>query len=271
MKRTEESSKLMTHALPQHSVTTRNVIHCMDALQFLRALPAASVDCIITDPPYGLAGRVFNFPHKLYSAVNETWDHHVPITWMAECARLLKPGGSVLCFGVRQSIYKLAAEGLRLGWRLVNDITWHKPNAAPCFTGRLLTESTERILWFCPDRKNWTYNLDFAKAINGGNNLHDVWSQGALRGPRIHPTQKPVALVDCIVRLFTQPGALILDPFMGSGTTAVAARAANRDFIGCDSSAEYVALARARLQNKDPFAAKMLPTGAVQLSLFEAS
>jgi DNA modification methylase len=249
-------------ALPEWSVTTLDTVHHCDALTLLRALPSGSVDCVVTDPPYGLGGRVFDFPHKKYSAVNESWDLSVPLDWMETIQSKLKPGGSVLCFGGRQSIYQIAAQALTLGWRIVNDITWYKPDAPPCFTGRMMTESTERILWFCPSGKNWIYNLDTAKNMNHNINLRDVWAFNVTKDSRYHPTQKPLKLMERIVDLFTNPGDIILDPFIGSGTTAVAARNLGRHFIGCDISREYVDMARKRLAQ--PFTLPMFETVAAK-------
>jgi site-specific DNA-methyltransferase (adenine-specific) len=130
----------------------------------------------------------------------------------------------VVVFGGRLSIYQSAAEGLRLGWRLVNDVTWEKPDPPPNFTGRMMTESTERMLWFCPDGEKWTYNKHVAKAMNKGNNLRDVWRFRVPHGERIHPSQKPLDLMERCVQLFTNPGDLVVDPFAGSGTTLVAAK-----------------------------------------------
>lgn len=228
----------------------RDRVYCCDALALLKSLPDASVDAVITDPPYGLAGRVFDFPHRKYTAVNEEWDIDVPTQWMAACERVLKPGGSVVCFGGRQSIYEFAAVGLRLGWRIVNDITWYKPDAAPNFTGRMMTESTERALWFCPSGSNWTYNLNAAKEMNGGVNFRDVWELRRMHNDietRTHPTQKPLDLMLRIVRLFTNEGDTIVDPFFGSGTTGDAARRLGRHYIGGDITSKYVNAARERL------------------------
>lgn len=250
---------------------TLDVIHHCDALTLLRALPDASVDAVITDPPYGLAGRVFEFPHKHYSAINEDWDHSAPISWMKECTRVLKPGGSVVCFGGRQSIYIFAGEGIRLGWRLVNDITWIKPDAPPNFTGRMMTECTERAIWFCPSGEQWTYNLDVAKRINHGINLRDVWTFNIERENRIHPAQKPLDLVQRIVALITRPGDLIVDCFSGSGTTATAARSLGRRYIVCDLNRAYVQQARKRLADSDPYQPTQIAPGVVQHSLFEVA
>lgn len=234
-----------------------NRVYNVDALTLLRALPDASVDAVITDPPYGLAGRVFDFPHKHYSAINEEWDTFAPTDWMRECGRVLKSGGSVVCFGGRQSIYTFAAEGFRLGWRLVNDITWEKPDAPPNFTGRMMTESTERALWFCPSGEGWTYNLVTAKQMNQGINLRDVWRFPIQRDNRIHPSQKPLTLMERCVSLFTNEGDLVVDPFCGSGTTARACINLARNYLTCDITPQYVTDARNRLAQ--PYTPSFLP------------
>lgn len=255
---------------PAEPFIQSNAVYRSHALNLLKSLPDQSVNIIITDPPYGLGGRVFDFPHKQYTAVNEEWDHEAPIDWMAECKRVLKPGGSVVCFCGRKSTFIFGAEALRLGWRIVNDITWYKPDAPPNFTGRMMTESTERALWFCPDGSNWTYNLDVAKRLNGGINFRDVWEFGVTRSERFHPTQKPLALMQRCIELFTRPGDIVVDPFCGSGTTLVAANGLGRRYIGGDLSLEYAGIACKRLRDSDPYQPKEVLQGVTQLSLFEA-
>jgi len=93
----------------------------------------------------------------------------------------------------------------------------------------------------------WTYNLATAKRFGGGANLRDVWTFPIERNNRRHPAQKPLGMLDRIVRLITRPNDLICDPFAGSGTTLLAARNAGRHYIGCDISADYCAIARERL------------------------
>lgn len=233
-----------------------NTVHHCDALKLLGNMVSKSVDAIITDPPYGFAGRVFDVDgssrgedsHKgNYSAVNESWDRIAPTDWMAECTRVLKPGGSVICFGVRQSVYVFASEGLRLGWRIINDVTCEKPDPPPNFTGRMMTESTERFLWFCPTGTGWTYNLSEAKSRGGGVNLRDVWRFRTPHHNRLHPTEKPLDVMEKIISLITNQGDLVVDPFSGSGTTGRAAINLGRRFMGCDITFKYAQLACNRL------------------------
>ncbi len=251
-----------------------NTVQCADALDLLRSLPDGCADAVITDPPYGLGGRVFEFPHKHYSAINEAWDMFAPVDWMDEVGRVLRPSGSVICFGVRQSIYEFAAKALSLKWRLVNDVTWVKPDAPPNFTGRMMAESTERFLWFCPSGTGWTYNLSVVKAMNGGINLRDVWYYSIERNNRLHPSQKPLALMTRIVQLITRPGDLVIDPFCGSGTTALAARACGRRWICGDLDTGYVQIARDRLAQPYTlplFAESPAEPPAEQIPLFDSA
>lgn len=233
-----------------------NSVNCVDALTLLAGLPDNSVDMILTDPPYGLAGRVFEIDRSFrgsdyrkgnYTAINEEWDYIAPIDWMQSCERVTKLGGSVICFGGRQSIYRFASEGIRLGWKLINDITLIKPDPPPNFTGRMMTESTERLLWFCPSGKNWTYNLAQAKNSNYGKNITDVWRFRPPHDNRLHPAQKPISTIEKVIALISNENHIILDPFAGSGTTAVAARNLGRRYITGDISPEYCATAERRL------------------------
>jgi len=226
-------------------------IYCMDAVALLKSLPDASINGIITDPPYGLAEyekTIIKRPDKhggAYKSVDEEWDKDVPLTWMDEAKRVLTPGSNVIIFNGKIGLIKIGYHGLELGWRLMAELTWFKPDAPPNFSGRIVSQSSEKFYWYCPHGSKWTYNRDYAKAVNGGVNFRDIWEFHAPRGrDRLHPTQKPLLLMDRIVQLFTKPGDVILDPFCGSGTTLVAARNAGRHYIGGDLSQDYCAMAQ---------------------------
>lgn len=249
-----------------------------DCLDLLKALPDKSVDLILTDPPYGLNKKSFELKAEdrrdfgsSYSAIRENWDNEAPLDWMDAASRVLKPNGSVLCFGGRESIYKFANHALRLSWRIVNDITFVKPDAPPNFTGRMMTESTERAIWFSPSGSRWTYNRQTAKACNNGVNFRDVWEMLTPKQNRLHPAQKPVETIEMLVALLSQTGDIVLDPFAGSATTAIACLNLDRQYICGDSHLPYVELSRQRIASHDPFVDTPLKNGLVQKSLFAST
>jgi site-specific DNA-methyltransferase (adenine-specific) len=140
----------------------------------------------------------------------------------------------------------------QLGFKILNDITWFKRNAAPNLSCRYFTHSTEHIVWAAPSEKSrHTFHYQLMKQINGGKQMRDVWTMSApAPGEKRHgkhPTQKPLALLDRIIRASTEEGDLVLDPFCGSGTTAVAALGSGRRAIGIDSEAKYLQLAVKRI------------------------
>lgn len=274
----------MTFLLPAFTHAEPGNVYHMDAVNLLRRLPDASIGLIATDPPYGLAANdAFSVPRDMrrsngnrrsdggdFVAIREEWDMHAPVDWMAECQRVLRPGGMVVICAAMRSIYDFAQEGFRLGWKLVNDVTWVKVNPPPNFTGRAMTYATERILCFCPDGKNWTYNTDYARATNGGVNFQDVWYFDVPHGEtRIHPSQKPVDLMERIVGLFSAEGETVADPFFGSGTTGVAALNLGRRFVGADITAEHIAGARNRIAAWRGIE-KRIDETVMQLGLFAA-
>ena len=126
----------------------------------------------------------------------------------------------------------------------------------PSITKRTLTHSTEFIAWFAKG-KGWKFNYNNMKKYNQGKQLRDVWEfavcQGSERmrgkdGRAAHPTQKPLELFKRLIEMTTDEGDLVVDPFMGTGTTAVAALLLNRNWIGIESNKEYIDLARKRVE-----------------------
>lgn len=253
-----------------------NQVHHMEALELLGKLESGSIDMICTDPPFGLNKKAFSLKSEdrrdfgsSYTAIRQEWDNEIPLTWMHEVGRVLKKTGSVLIFGGRESIYHTAYEGLRLGWRIVNDITFVKPDAPPNFTGRMMTESTERAIWFSPSGSHWTYNRDIAKSLNNGVNFRDVWEMITPKLNRLHPAQKPIGTFELLIALLSNENDIVVDPFAGSSTTAIACLNLGRNFICGDSSEEYVNLSRERIARHDPYENTPLKTGEVQLSLLK--
>lgn len=235
-----------------------------DHLAFLGALEDASVDCIWTDPPYFLsnggstcvAGRRAPVAKGDWDASQGlTADHAFNQAWIVECARVLKPTGTLWVSGTHHVYLSVGMAMMEAGFRILNDIIWEKPNPPPNLGCRCFTHSTELILWGTRAKKGgrdkYLYNYAEMKAENGGRQMKNVWRLSAPgkeeKTHGRHPTQKPVALVARCIAASTAPGQLVVDPFSGSGTTAVAALGLGRRFYGSELDPDYAALARARI------------------------
>ena len=233
-----------------------------DVFKTLDQLPANSVDLIFADPPYNLSNDGFTVHAGKRVKVNKgEWDRSNGVEqdfdfhsrWIEACRRVLKDDGTIWISGTYHSIYACGFALQRQGWHFLNDITWYKSNASPNLACRMFTASHETLLWARKDKKSkhlFNYdamkNGDFPKDVlkNPGKQMRSVWSIGF---PTVeekkhgkHPTQKPVALLDRIVKASSNPEMVVLDPFCGSGTTGVAALLNGRKFIGIDAEVEYL-------------------------------
>ena len=235
-----------------------------DALELLAQIPDDSIDCIWTDPPYLLSNDGITCVGGRMVSVNKgDWDrsqgldadHEFNVTWTAEAFRVLKPTGTIWVSGTLH-VYPSVGMALRQnGFRLLNDIVWEKTNPPPNLGRRTFTHSTEVVLWASKAAKGskhrYVFNYDEMRAENGGKQMQTVWKFGAAgraeKKHGKHPTQKPIALIDRCLRASTNPGDVVLDPFMGSGSTGVAALALGRSFIGFESVEEYLDVAVERL------------------------
>jgi site-specific DNA-methyltransferase (adenine-specific) len=176
--------------------------------------------------------------------------------WLEQVVRVVRPNGNLLVFGTYHNIYQLGfiLQNV-LDRRVLNSVVWFKPNAQPNITARTLTESTEQIIWAVneiPARATgWTFNYWDAKEMNGGKQMRNLWEfPVTARRERVngkHPSQKPLALIERAVLLATKPGDLVLDPFGGAGTLALAAAKHGRDWVLIESVPEYAAIAERRI------------------------
>src|ERR1700751_2085816 len=208
-----------------------------DSLELLALLPESSVDLIFADPPYFLSnGGITCHAGKMVSVNKGAWDksqgpaanHEFNRAWLAACQRILKPNGSLWVSGTAHVIHSVGFAMQQLGFKLLNAISGVKPNPPPNLSCRYFTHATETIIWAARDKKSrHTFNYAHMKELNRGRQMKSVWeifppAKGEKRFGK-HPTQKPVALLERILLASSKPGDIVLDPFMGSGTTTLAA------------------------------------------------
>lgn len=241
-----------------------------DCFKVLSELPEESFDMIFADPPYMLSTGTSCQNGKLTKINKGKWDKSNGIErdfefhkqWLTLCKRLLKPNGTIWVSGTYHSILSCGFAMLLLDYHILNDIAWFKPNASPNLSCKYFTASHEELLWARKNKKAKHYfnydamkNGDFPKDCLKKPNLQmrSVWSifttPPAEKTFGKHPTQKPLALLERIITASTHEGDTILDPFMGSGTTGVAALKLGRNFVGIDTNKEYVELSRQRIQD----------------------
>ena len=208
-----------------------------DCLEILAALPASCIDLIFADPPYFLSnGGITCHAGKMVSVNKGAWDrsrgaaenHEFNRAWLAACQRVLNPDGSIWVSGTSHVIHSVGFAMQQLGFKLLNDISWVKPNPPPNLSCRYFTHATETIIWAARDKKSrHKFNYKLMKQINAGRQMKSVWEilPPASDEKRFgkHPAQKPLALIERILLASSNEGDLVLDPFLGSGTTALAA------------------------------------------------
>jgi site-specific DNA-methyltransferase (adenine-specific) len=235
-----------------------------DALELLRQAKSEMFDLIFADPPYFLSNDGITCQAGKMVSVNKgVWDkattfeeiHKFNLEWLRQCHRLLKPNGSIWVTGTSHNIYSVGYALQTLGYKILNDIAWYKVNPPPNLSCRYFTHATETILWARRTPKaRHTFNYDEMKRENRNKQMQSLWSitPPAAREKRYgkHPTQKPEALLDRIIRASSNPHDIVLDPFCGSGTTGAVCARLGRRFIGIDLILSYLNIAIARLHDE---------------------
>ncbi len=232
-----------------------------DSLEVLEQLPEASVDVIFADPPYFLSNNGTTCQAGKRVSVNKgKWDasmgaqdnHAFNKRWLAACQRLLSKDGTIWISGTAHVIFSVGYALQELGFKLLNDIVWEKPNPPPNLSCRYFTHSTELVLWAAKSQKS-KHHFAYAamKQRNGDKQMKNVWRFPAPgRGEKQHgkhPTQKPLALLERVLSASCPPGGRVLDPFNGSGTTGVAAAQLGMSYTGIERELEYLELSKRRL------------------------
>ncbi|HEY0622019.1 site-specific DNA-methyltransferase [Sphingomonas sp.] len=237
-----------------------------DCIEAMRALPAASVDMIFADPPYNLQlGGDLNRPDGSFvDAVTDEWDKFDSLSaydaftraWLTEARRILKPDGTIWVIGSYHNIFKVGSAIQDLGFWILNDIIWRKANPMPNFKGTRFTNAHETLIWASMGEKaKYTFNYRSMKTLNDELQMRSDWEfpicggQERLKknGVKVHPTQKPEALLYRVMLACTKPGDVILDPFFGTGTTGAVAKRLRRHWIGIDREGTYIEAAQERI------------------------
>ncbi len=243
-----------------------------DSVEMMRMLPAASVHCVFADPPYNLQlrGELRRPDDSLVDGVDDDWDRFTDFAaydaftreWLGECRRLLRKDGTIWVIGAYHNIFRIGAILQDLGFWVLNDVIWRKSNPMPNFRGRRFTNAHETLIWAGRGRDSrYRFNYQAMKSLNDDLQMRSDWliplCTGGERlrnahGLKLHPTQKPEALLHRVLLASTAPDDIVLDPFLGSGTTAVVARKLHRHFIGIERHPAYVEAALGRIRDARP-------------------
>ena len=239
-----------------------------DCLHHLQDLPDGAVDLVFADPPYNLqlGGELYRPNNTRVDGVEEAWDRFAGFddydaftrAWLEGCRRVLKKDGSLWVIGSYHNIFRVGAILQDLGFWVMNDVVWRKTNPMPNFRGTRFTNAHETLIWAARSAQAKPFfNYDAMKRLNDDLQMRSDWLLPICSGPerlrgadgrrKAHPTQKPEALLYRVVLSTSRPGDLVLDPFLGTGTTGAVARRLGRRFIGIERDADYAALARSRI------------------------
>lgn len=250
-----------------------------DCVAALEALPANSVDVVFADPPYNLqlGGDLLRPDHSLVDAVDDHWDQFDTFkayddftrAWLLAVRRVLKPNGTIWVIGSYHNIFRVGSILQDLHFWVLNDVVWRKTNPMPNFRGRRFTNAHETMIWASRDEnaKQYTFNYDALKMANDDIQMRSDWvfpiCNGGERlkgedGKKVHPTQKPEALLQRVIMSSTKPGDVILDPFFGTGTTGAVAKKLGRNFVGIEREQSYIDAASKRIEDIVPAEAATL-------------
>lgn len=244
-----------------------------DALQELSKFPAESVDLVFADPPYHLQlqQELWRPNLTLVDAVDDQWDQFDGFAaydkftreWLTATRRVMRPTATIWISGTYHNIFRVGTILQDLGFWLLNTIAWFKPNAMPNFRGTRLKNDVEFVIWAkYSEKSKYTFNHHAMKRYNDAKQLGSVWKikvcGGAERlrgadGRKLHSTQKPEALLERIILASSLPEDTVLDPFVGTGTTAAVAKRMRRHWLGIEQEAKYIEAARARVAAVTPY------------------
>src|SRR5215469_15971430 len=252
--------------VPRRGASVRAPRYCLDSaptpqiltgdcVTELAKLPAGSVDLVFADPPYNLQlQRDLKRPDdSRVDAVNDDWDKFSNFAayddftraWLQSCRRVMRPNATLWVIGTYHNIFRVGAILQDLGFWILNDVIWRKINPMPNFRGRRFTNAHETLIWASRDAaaRQYTFNYEALKAGNEDIQVRSDWNLALSTGEerlkgrdnkKLHPTQKPEALLARVILSSSRPDDVVLDPFCGTGTTGAVAKRLGRRFIGIE-------------------------------------
>jgi len=257
----------------------KNKIINGDCLVELKKIPDKTFDLVFADPPYNLQlkNKLTRPDSSEVNAVDDKWDQfesfekydEFTISWLKECKRILKKNGALWVIGSYHNIFRLGTAIQNLGFWILNDVVWNKNNPMPNFRGTRFTNAHETLIWASKNQKSkYTFNYQSLKCLNDDLQMRSNWNlpicSGGERlkknGKKVHSTQKPESLLHRILLASSNRGDYILDPFLGSGTTAVVAKKLGRICFGIEKENKYFNAAKQRLNKTIPIEDNYLDT-----------
>lgn len=217
-------------------------------------------DMVFADPPYFLSNGGISYQSgKIVCVDKGEWDKATTIEdmdmfnlkWLTEVRNHMKDNATIWVSGTLHNIFSVQQQLIKLGFKILNIITWAKTNPPPNISCRYFTYSTEFIIWARKSPKVPHYfNYGLMKELNENKQMTDVWQLPAIgrweKSCGKHPTQKPLSILARIIQASTKQDAWILDPFSGSATTGIAACLLGRKFLGLEIEENFLMMGRQR-------------------------
>src|SRR5437763_10528434 len=252
-----------------------------DCVAEMARLEPASADLVFADPPYNLQlqGDLKRPDDSKVDAVDDDWDKFSSFAayddftraWLIAARRVMKPAATLWVIGSYHNIFRVGSILQDLGFWILNDVVWRKSNPMPNFRGRRFTNAHETLIWAArePQARGYTFNYEVLKAGNDDVQMRSDWTfplcTGEERlkdaaGRKLHPTQKPEALIARVILAASRPDDLVLDPFFGSGTSGAVAKRLGRRFVGIERDESYARAAGERIAAVEKLPAAALAT-----------
>ena len=229
-----------------------------ESINELKKIPNETFDLIFADPPYNLQleNNLVRPDNSKVNAVNDKWDQFDSFKsydqftneWLSECKRVLKKNGCIWVIGSYHNIFRVGKIIQDLNFWILNDIIWNKNNPMPNFRGTMFTNAHETLIWASKSKKSkYTFNYQSMKSFNDDLQMRSTWNfpicggkeRLKINGVKLHSTQKPEALLHRIILASSNKNDFILDPFLGSGTTAVVSKKLGRVYYGIEKEKKY--------------------------------